>query len=68
MLSAEEITQALRGIDATAAVWILAHVANGHQWEAQRLLLAHLPTDRWDWGKELIASIAKQHVLNGGTR
>lgn len=68
MLTAEQITQALKGIDATAAVWILAHVANGRPLEAQRLLLAHLPTDQWDWGKELVASLNREHVLNGGVK
>lgn len=65
-MTAEQITQALKGIDATAAVWILAHVANGKPLEAQRLLLAHLPTDRWDEGKELAASLNRQYVLTKG--
>jgi hypothetical protein len=65
MLSAEEILAALQGIDRTVALWVLAHLDNGHGLEAQRLLLSQLPQDRWEWGRELIASITRDRIREG---
>jgi hypothetical protein len=63
MLSADEIREALRGIDPTVAVWVLAHLDNGYPLEAQRLLLSQLPQERWEWGRELLASISRDRIM-----
>lgn len=62
MLTAEQIREALRGIDDLVAAWVLAHIANGHPLEAQRLLLSQLPPGEWNAGRELVASLTREHV------
>lgn len=62
MLTAEEIRAALARIDGQVATWVLAHVANGHALEAQRLLCSQVSPAEYPWATELVASLARQHV------